>query len=95
MGTDITCEGHEQLLKQTAIDHGTKLGAQPAKARRRVYEHNLEYYEPPDPGEELNIDSSINKILAYETHNNYEPSNPSSLMPKEAYLKLMPSAKDS
>ena len=53
----------------------------------------MEHYEPPDPGKELNIDSLIDMILAHKTFNNCKPSNPNSLMPKEAYLKLLPSAK--
>ena len=93
LGHDITYEGYEQLLKQTAISHDSKLGVQPAKVTRRVYEYDLEYYEPPDPGEELDIDSSIDMILAHKTLNNYKPSNPNSLIPKEIYHKLSPSAK--
>ena len=49
LGYDITYEGHEKLLKQTAISHDSKIGFQPAKATRRVSGNNMEHYEPPDP----------------------------------------------
>ena len=80
-------------MKQTAISYDSKLGVQPTKVTRRVYERNMEHYEPPDSGEELDKDSLIDVILTHKTFNNCNPSNPNSLMTKEAYLKLLPSAK--
>ena len=57
-------------------------------------EHEGEYCnEPPDTGEEFDIDSSIETILANKTMTKFRPANPDSLMPKEAYLKLPPAAR--
>ena len=72
----------------------SELRVQPLRAAMRVYEHEVEYYdEPPDPRENLNIDSSIKTILANKTITKYKPINPDSLMPKEPYLKLIPAAR--
>ena len=69
--------------------NNSKLWVQPSKATRRVYEHGVEYYdEPPSSRENLDIDSSIETILANKTITKYKPTNPDSLMPKEVYLKL-------
>ena len=82
------------MLKESAITHDSKLRVQPARAARRVYEHEAAYYdEPPDPGEDFDIDSSIDTILANKTLTKFTSSNPNSLMPKEAYLKLAPAAR--
>ena len=85
LGHYVTYEGYEKLLKHTVISHDSKLGVQPAKVTRRVCEHNLEYYEPPDPGEELDINSPIDMILAHKTLNNCKPSNTDSLIPEETH----------
>ena len=67
---------------------------QPSREARRVYEHEVEYYnEPPDTGENPNIDSSIETILANKTITKYKPTNPDSLISKEAYFKLTSAAR--
>ena len=94
LGQDLQYDGYEKLLKETAITHDSKLRVQPSRAARRAYEHDAAYYdEPPDPGEELHIDSSIETTLANKTITKFKPTNPDSLMPKEAYLKLPPAAR--
>ena len=60
----------------------------------RACEHEAECCEePPDPGEELDVDSSIETTLANETMTKCEPTNLNSLVPKEACLKLPPTAR--
>ena len=49
--------------------------------------------ESPDHGEEFAIDSSAETILADKTITKFAPTNPNSLMPKEACLKLSPAAR--
>ena len=80
--------------KETAITHYSKLRVQLLRAARRVYEYKVEYCnEPPDSRENLNVDSSTETILANKTITKYKPTNPNSLMSKEAYLKLTPTAR--
>ena len=93
LAQDLTHDGYVHLLKKTAITHDSKVRVQPSRVPRRVCEHNLEYYHHPDTGEMLDIDSSIETILANKTVNNYKPNkptNPNNLMSKEACLKLSP-----
>ena len=94
LGKDLKCDGYEQLLKQTAITYDYKLRVQPSRAAMRVHDHEAEYYnEPPDPGETLDIDSSVETILVNKTITQFKHANPNSLMPKEACLKLPPAAR--
>ena len=91
---DLLYDGCEKILKETVITHDSKLRVQPSRAVRKVHEHEVEYYdEPPDPGEELDIDSSIETVLANKSIAKFKPTNPLSLMPKEAHLKLPPAAR--
>ena len=65
LGQDLQYDGYEKLLKETAITHDSKLRVQPSRAARRVYEHDVDFYDiPPEPEEELHIDSSIETMLA-------------------------------
>ena len=72
----------------------SKLRAQPSRAVRKVRKYEVEYCdEPPDPGEELDIDSSAETILANKSTTKFKPTNPLSLIPKDACLKLPPAAR--
>lgn len=94
LGQDLLYDGREKLLKETAIAHDSKLRVQPPRAVRKAHGHEVEYCdETPDPGEELDIDSSAETILANRSITKFKPVNPLRCMPKEACLKLSPAAR--
>lgn len=106
LGQDLKYDGYEQVLKETAITHDSKGQLQLSQAYRMVHKYEVYTLHPPDSGEDLDINSFVDTVLAHKTllgnetsnsrnknSNSYNPQNENSLMPKAACLQLSSEAK--